>query len=39
MLQHFVDLWSYDVSLVEVDASDKVLKEYVLHPRKLAVAA
>jgi stage V sporulation protein R len=39
VLQHLADLWSYDVSLVEVDASDKVLKEYVLHPRKLAVAA
>jgi stage V sporulation protein R len=39
VLQHLADLWSYDVSLVEVDASDKVLKEYVLHPRKLAAAA
>src|SRR2546423_14199402 len=29
VLQHLADLWSYDVSLVEVDAADKVLKEYV----------
>ena len=39
VLQHLADLWSYDVSLVEVDASDTVLKEYVTHPRKLAAAA
>jgi len=39
VLQHLSDLWSYDVSLVEVDASDTVLKEYVTHPRKLAAAA
>jgi len=39
VLQHLADLWSYDVSLVEVDSSDKVLKEYVLNPRKLATAA
>jgi spore cortex formation protein SpoVR/YcgB (stage V sporulation) len=39
VLQHLADLWSYDVSLVEVDASDNVLKEYVLNPRALAVAA
>jgi spore cortex formation protein SpoVR/YcgB (stage V sporulation) len=39
VLQHLADLWSYDVSLVEVDSSDKVLKEYVLNPRKLASAA
>src|SRR6201992_232773 len=39
VLQHLADLWTYDVSLVEVDSSDKVLKEYVLHPRKLAAAA
>lgn len=39
VLQHLADLWSYDVSLVEVDSSDKVLKEYVLNPRKLAAAA
>jgi len=29
VLQHLADLWSYDVSLVEVDVTDKVLKEYV----------
>jgi spore cortex formation protein SpoVR/YcgB (stage V sporulation) len=39
VLQHLADLWSYDVSLVEVDASDTVLKEYVANPRKLAAAA
>ena len=39
VLQHLADLWTYDVSLVEVDAHEKVLKEYVLHPRALAAAA
>jgi stage V sporulation protein R len=39
VLQHLADLWSYDVSLVEVDAADTVLKEYVLNPRGLAAAA
>ena len=39
VLQHLADLWSYDVSLVEVDAKDHVLKEYVVSPRSLAVAA
>ena len=39
VLQHLADLWSYDVSLVEVDTSDKVLREYVLSPRALASAA
>jgi len=39
VLQHLADLWSYDVSLVEVDAADTVLKEYTLSPRALAAAA
>ena len=39
VLQHLADLWSYDVSLVEVDASDHVVKEYVLSPRGMAAAA
>ena len=40
MLQHLADLWSYDVSLQEVDANtDKVLKEYVLNPRVQPAAA
>jgi spore cortex formation protein SpoVR/YcgB (stage V sporulation) len=39
VLQHLADLWSYDVSLVEVDAKDTVLKEYVVSPRTLAIAA
>jgi stage V sporulation protein R len=39
VLQHLADLWSYDVSLVEVDASDNVIKEYILNPRSMAAAA
>ena len=39
VLQHLADLWSYDVSLVEVGADDKVLKQYVASPRGLAAAA
>src|ERR1700742_3849432 len=39
VLQHLADLWSYDVSLVEVDSNDTVLKEYVLKPRGIAAAA
>jgi spore cortex formation protein SpoVR/YcgB (stage V sporulation) len=39
VLQHLADLWSYDVSLVEVDPTGMVLKEYVLNPRGMAAAA
>jgi stage V sporulation protein R len=39
VLQHLADLWSYDVSLHEVDASDTVLKEHVASPRLPALAA
>jgi spore cortex formation protein SpoVR/YcgB (stage V sporulation) len=39
VLQHLADLWSYDVSLAEVDASGLVLKEHVAHPRVMAAAA
>jgi spore cortex formation protein SpoVR/YcgB (stage V sporulation) len=39
VLQHLADLWSYDVSLVEVDTSGKVLREYIANPRSIAVAA
>jgi spore cortex formation protein SpoVR/YcgB (stage V sporulation) len=39
VLQHLADLWSYDVSLVEADGNDKVLKEYVLNPRIQPAAA
>jgi stage V sporulation protein R len=39
VLQHLADLWSYDVSLVEVDASDVVLKEYIASPRIMVAAA
>jgi stage V sporulation protein R len=39
VLQHLADLWSYDVSLVEVDNTDTILKEYAVSPRGLAAAA
>jgi spore cortex formation protein SpoVR/YcgB (stage V sporulation) len=39
VLQHLADLWSYDVSLSEVDTSGHVLKEYVANPRSIAAAA
>ena len=39
VLQHLADLWSYDVSLVEVDGTDTVIKEHVVSPRGLAAAA
>ena len=39
VLQHLADLWSYDVSLVEVDATDTVLKEHVVSPRGMVAAA
>jgi spore cortex formation protein SpoVR/YcgB (stage V sporulation) len=39
VLQHLADLWTYNVSMVEVDGTDKVLKEYVANPRGLAAAA
>jgi spore cortex formation protein SpoVR/YcgB (stage V sporulation) len=39
VVQHLADLWSYDVVLVEVDATDTVLKEYVVSPRGLAEVA
>src|SRR3569833_673163 len=40
VLQHLADLWTYAVSLVEVDAgTEKVLKEYVLNPRVQPAAA
>jgi spore cortex formation protein SpoVR/YcgB (stage V sporulation) len=39
VLQHLADLWSYDVSMVEVDTTDVVLKEYVVSPRKMAAVA
>jgi spore cortex formation protein SpoVR/YcgB (stage V sporulation) len=39
VLQHLANLWSYDVSLVEVDASENTLKEYVVSPRAVAAAA
>ncbi len=39
VLQHLADLWSYDVLLKEVDATDTVLKEHAASPRKIAAAA
>jgi stage V sporulation protein R len=39
VLQHLADLWSYDVSLAEIDSTGKVLKEYTLSPRAIAAAA
>jgi hypothetical protein len=39
VLQHLADLWTYDVSLIEVDANDKVLREYVVSPRPITAAA
>jgi stage V sporulation protein R len=39
VLQHLADLWSYDVSLVEVDDTDTILKEYAAGPRAHATAA
>lgn len=39
VLQHLADLWSYDVSLVEVDPAEKTLKEYVVSPRAIPAAA
>ena len=31
-MQHLADLWSYDLSLVEVDKKDSILKEYEVSP-------
>jgi stage V sporulation protein R len=39
VLQHLADLWTYDVLLREVDASDTILKEHVASPRVTALAA
>jgi stage V sporulation protein R len=39
VLQHLADLWSYDVSLVEVDDNDVVLTDYVVTPRTMAAVA
>ena len=39
VLQHLADLWSYDVSLEEVDSAGVVLKQHVACPRKMAFAA
>jgi stage V sporulation protein R len=38
VLQHLADLWTYDVMLREVDASDRVLKEHFASPRQPVLA-
>jgi stage V sporulation protein R len=39
VLGHLAALWSYDVSLQEIDSLGAVLKEHVASPRKMAAAA
>jgi stage V sporulation protein R len=39
VLQHLANLWSYDVSLVEADEADVVLKEHKMTPSTVAAAA
>jgi spore cortex formation protein SpoVR/YcgB (stage V sporulation) len=39
VIQHLADLWGYDVSLAEVDASNALLKEYLVKPRSIAAVA
>ena len=39
VLQHLADLWGYDVSLAEVDATNALLKEYLVKPRPIAAVA
>jgi stage V sporulation protein R len=39
VLQHLANLWSYDVSLVEVDEADVLLKEHKMTPSTVAAVA
>ena len=39
VLQHLANLWTYDVSLKEIDATGAELKEHVVHPQTIAAAA
>jgi stage V sporulation protein R len=39
VLQNLADLWTYDVTLKEVDASGMVLKEHAAQPRPIVAAA
>jgi stage V sporulation protein R len=39
VLQHLANLWSYDVSLVEVNEADVTLKEHKMTPRTIAAVA
>src|SRR4051794_32331639 len=39
VLQHLADLWTYDVSMQEIDATGSVLKQHTASPRVMAAAA
>jgi hypothetical protein len=39
VLTHLSDWWMHDVALVAVGSMETVLKEYVVSPRSLAIAA
>jgi spore cortex formation protein SpoVR/YcgB (stage V sporulation) len=39
VLQHLANLWSYDVSLVEVNEADVTLREHKMTPRTIAAVA
>ena len=39
VLQHLANLWTYDVSLREVDGAGLELKEHIAHPQAMAAAA
>jgi stage V sporulation protein R len=38
VLQHLADLWTYDVTLREIDSADRVLKEHKASPRLAVIA-
>jgi stage V sporulation protein R len=39
VLQNLADLWTYDVTLKEVDGTGTVLKEHSAHPRPIIAQA
>jgi len=39
VLQHLADLWTYDVSMQEIDATGSILKQHTAIPRTMAAAA
>jgi stage V sporulation protein R len=39
VLQHLADLWTYDVVLEECDRTGMLLKQHVVSPREVAIAA